>query len=100
MSYRPRYSEEVRQALRSLPGFCRQQVRRVLEALPGNPHPPGSRPLREGIPNGYRIRLGRWRIIYQVDDDEQTIYVLAIRRKTGPETCQDLGLAVPPKPEG
>ena len=100
MSYRLRYSEEVRHTLRSLPAFYRQQVRRGLEALPENPHPPGSRPLRGGIPNGYRIRLGRWRIIYQVDDDERTIYVLAIRRRTGPETSQDLGLAVPPKPEG
>ena len=99
MSYRLRYSEEVRHALRSLPGFYRQQVRRMLEALPENPRPPRSGPLREGIPNGCRIRLGRWRIIYQVDDDERTIYVLAIRRKTGPETYQDLGLAVPPEPE-
>ena len=100
MSYRLRYSEEVRHTLRSLPGFHRQQVRRLLEALPENPHPPRSGPLREGIPNGYRIRLGRWRIIYQVDDDEQTIYVLAIRRKAGPETYEHLDLAIPPKPEG
>ena len=100
MSYRLRYSGEVRHALRSLPAFYRQQVRRVLEALPENPHPPRSGPLREGIPNGYRIRLGRWRIIYQVDDDEQTIYVLAIRRKAGPETYEHLDLAIPPKPEG
>ena len=99
MSYRLGYSEEVRHAWRSLTGFHRQQVRRMLEALPENPHPPRSGPLREGIPNGYRIRLGRWRIIYQVSDDERTIYVLAIRRKTGPETYQDLGLAVPPEPE-
>ena len=99
MSYQLRYSGEARHALRSLPAFYRQQVRRVLEALPENPHPPRSGLLREGMPNGYRIRLGRWRIIYQVDGDEQTIYVLAIRRKAGPETYQDLGLAVPPEPE-
>ncbi len=97
MSYRLEYSEEVRGDLRTLPGFYRQRIRRILEALPDDPRPACRRPLRGDIPNGYKIRLDHWRVIYQVDDAEQALYVLAIRRKTGPETYQDLEIVTPPE---
>jgi hypothetical protein len=33
---------------------------------------------------------GRWRIIYRVDEQNGSLLILAIRRKVGPETYQDL----------
>ena len=41
-------------------------------------------------PKRYRIRLVRWRIIYRIDDDDQTVLILRVRRKTGPETYEDI----------
>ena len=38
------------------------------------------------MPGRYRIRLVKWRVIYRVDDDDQVVLVLRVRRKTGPET--------------
>jgi mRNA-degrading endonuclease RelE of RelBE toxin-antitoxin system len=88
--YRLRYSEEVRRALHRLPGNYRQRFRRILEKLPDDPYPAGSVPLRHSVPGGRKMRLDQWRLIYQVDEQAQILYVLAIRRKTGPETYQDL----------
>jgi mRNA-degrading endonuclease RelE of RelBE toxin-antitoxin system len=88
--YQLRYSEEARHTLRRLPGNYRQRFRRILESLPDDPYPTGSVPLRHSLPGGRKIRLDQWRLIYQVDKEAQILYVLAIRRKTGPETYQDL----------
>jgi mRNA-degrading endonuclease RelE of RelBE toxin-antitoxin system len=41
-------------------------------------------------PGYYRIRLNGWRVIYQVDDEAQTVTILRVRRKIGPETYEDL----------
>lgn len=94
MPYRLEYSEDVRRALRTLPGFYRQQVKRIVAGLADDPFPSSSEALRDPIPSGYKIPLGRWRIIYQVDEAEQRVYVLDIRRKTGPETYERLELVL------
>ncbi len=89
MSYRLRYSEETRRALRILPGFYRQRVKRIVEQLSEEARPAKAKAPRD-LEDGWRIRVGSWRIIYQVDEDGGEIYILASREKTGPETYQDL----------
>jgi len=63
----------------------RQQVRRVVKALATEPRPKEAKELRD-LPHRYRIRLNAWRIIYRVDDEDQIVLILTVRRKTGPET--------------
>ena len=89
MPYRIDYTEEARRALHTMPGNYRQRTRRLVEALANNPHPPGSRKLRD-LPGYYRIRLDRWRIIYRIDDEDLVVTILRIARKAGPETYHDL----------
>lgn len=89
MSYRLRYSEEIRLALRTLPGFYRQRAKHLIEALSDDPFPPKSKQLRDAEAL-YRLRLGSWRIIYHVDHADREVHILAIREKTGPETYEDL----------
>lgn len=89
MSYALRYTEETRRALKTLPGFYRQRAKQLLEALAQDPYPPRSKLLRDAT-DLYRLRLGGWRIIYQVDEDDQQVIIVAIREKTGPETYEDL----------
>ncbi|MDR1145015.1 MAG: type II toxin-antitoxin system RelE/ParE family toxin [Verrucomicrobiales bacterium] len=48
----------------------------AIRALCVNPHPPGSKKLR-GCP-GYRVRVGNYRIIYEVHGAEVLILVLDI----------------------
>jgi mRNA interferase RelE/StbE len=90
VSYRIRYTEEAKDALKEVPGNYRQRLRREIEALVYEPRPPHAHPLRGDIPGRYKIRLDRWRLIYRVLGDEGTIRILRIRVKTGPETYTDL----------
>lgn len=45
-----------------------------------NPHPPGRKKLM-GHEELYRIRIGSWRVVYQVDDATQTVTVLRVGRR-------------------
>jgi mRNA interferase RelE/StbE len=87
--YRIRITETADEEMRRLPGHVRQRARRMVSDLASEPRPVQARELRER-PGYYRIRLDSWRIIYQVDDEGQMVTVLRVRRKTGPETYQDL----------
>ena len=90
MTYRIRYTEEAKDALREVPGNYRQRLRREIEALAREPRPLHAQLLRGDSPDRYKIRLDRWRLIYRVLEDEETIRILRIRLKTGPETYDKL----------
>lgn len=64
-------------------------TKRAIQALAITPPPPRSLELRDH-PGRYRLRVETWRIVYRVDDADQVVTILAVRRKTGPETCADL----------
>jgi len=50
-----------------------------MQALAVEPRPRGSIQLEDNI---FRIRVGRYRVIYQVDDNERRIDIGGIRRRT------------------
>jgi mRNA interferase RelE/StbE len=89
VNYRISYTEEARRALHSMPGNYRMRARRLLESLAKNPRPIGAKELRD-MPGYFRLRLDGWRMIYRVDQETGSLLILAIRRKTGPETYQNL----------
>lgn len=69
--------------MKALPGHMRQRVKRAIDSLGGTPRLPQSKQLRtsgSGV-ELRRSRVGRWRLIYAVDDALKLIYVLAIRRR-------------------
>lgn len=49
----------------------------ILRGLGTNPYPPGSIKL-QGEEDLYRVRVGDWRIIYTVRDDELLVLVVKI----------------------
>jgi mRNA interferase RelE/StbE len=61
-----------------------QQIhRRVLEAILGlasNPRPPGCRKLAGNV-NDWRIRVGDYRIIYQIADAVRVVRVNCVRHR-------------------
>jgi mRNA interferase RelE/StbE len=87
MSYRIRITETARHEMRRLPGHVRQRIRRRVEDLATDPTPTDARELR-GLPGRYRLRLLDWRIIYRVDRLAETVLILTVRRKEGPETYE------------
>ncbi len=89
MSYRLRVTTVAEKEINRLPGNFRQRVRRLVRSLADNPRPVAAKELRN-LPDRYRIRLNGWRIIYRVDEEDQIVLILTVRRKTGPETYENI----------
>jgi mRNA interferase RelE/StbE len=55
----------------------RQRVVERISSLAENPRPPGAEKL-SGVRDKYRIRQGNFRILYEIEDDVLTVYVVKI----------------------
>jgi mRNA interferase RelE/StbE len=67
-------------AERQLKKIQREDVVRILRSislLAGEPHPSGSRKL-SGYENIYRIRIGNYRVIYEIDGKRILVVILKI----------------------
>jgi mRNA interferase RelE/StbE len=70
-------------AERELKGIDRQHIPRILEgveSLAENPFPLQHRKLH-GVESSYRIRIGDYRIIYQVDLKRKLVVVYHVRHR-------------------
>jgi len=70
-------------AERELKGIDRPVIPKIIEAvdlLTQNPFPPQSRKLL-GVESSYRLRVGDYRVIYQVDASEKTVVIYHIRHR-------------------
>lgn len=69
----------LRRAQKELAGLTDEPYERVknaIEALRENPRPPGCRSLTGR--QGWRIRIGNYRVIYEIDDEQRVVIVLHI----------------------
>ena len=74
----------ARSARKELEALSRPLVARVfnrIEALGRDPRPTGCRKL-VGQGNLWRIRVGDYRVIYEIDDARQTVDISAIRHRS------------------
>jgi len=75
-----RYRVEVRpaavRALRNLDRKVRPRIEGAIALLAEDPRPPASRPLRGR--DGYRVRVGEYRIIYTIQDDLLLVVVVTL----------------------
>jgi len=62
--------------LRKIDKKVQPRIRGAIELLAQDPRPPASRPLRGR--DGYRLRVGDYRILYTIDDGVLTIVVVTI----------------------
>lgn len=51
-----------------------------IRALAGDPRPPGCRKI-VGSKSDWRIRVGDYRVIYEIDDDHRIIRIMRIRHR-------------------
>ena len=75
--------EFARSATKDLRAIDRQWIPRILvaiEALAGEPQPIGCKKLA-GSEHTYRIRVGDYRVIYDIHDDELVIFVVRVRHR-------------------
>jgi mRNA interferase RelE/StbE len=65
---------------RKLSGEVRNRIIQVLLSLEQNPRPPGVVKL-SGRENQWRLRVGDYRILYEIDDEAKLVTVLRIAHR-------------------
>ena len=81
MSYRVIIPKPVQKQLNNLSSNTRTRILAEIRLLKDNPRPDGVKKLK-GYENTYRIRVGNYRVIYEVRDRETIVLILSsIHRK-------------------
>jgi len=70
------FKESVEKDFRTIPGKDLKKIIRRIEELSEDPRPPGHEKLTGQ--ERYRVRQGRHRIIYSVQDKELTIWIVKV----------------------
>lgn len=76
------YTREALKALRALPRNLQTGIVGKIEQLAANPFEAINVKKLVGR-DGYRLRVGDWRVIYEVHGDRLVIYVLAVAPRGG-----------------
>jgi mRNA interferase RelE/StbE len=74
--YKVYFRESVQKDFRRIPGKDVSKILRRIEMLTAEPRPTGCEKLSGQ--EKYRLRQGRYRIVYSVQDDELTLYIVKI----------------------
>jgi len=75
------FAQSTRKELERLSTSVVNRIFPKIEALAQNPRPPGCRKLR-GFENLWRIRIGDYRVVYQVFDEELVVDIVAVRHRS------------------
>jgi len=77
VTYRLEISPAAEKQMRRLPDNIFRSVDAHIKALQENPRPRGCRKLAST--EGWRIRIGLWRVIYSIDDNRGVVNILAVK---------------------
>jgi mRNA interferase RelE/StbE len=82
VSYQIRLTKKAEKEISSLSNSDYERVSTAIGLLPTHPHPAASRKLK-GYESDWRIRVGRIRILYSINEDVKliTIYRIAHRKE-------------------
>ena len=75
MKYRVVVTKRAERQIRELPSQVEKRMRVAISRLADNPRPAGTIKLKQGA--GYRIRVGDYRIIYDIIDRDRVVIVQA-----------------------
>ena len=79
-SYRVALTTSAEKELNWLPTKLITRIVGRLEKLASNPRPPGCKKLVGGDKQ-WRIRIGDWRVVYEIDDKVKTVDVTRIAHR-------------------
>jgi mRNA interferase RelE/StbE len=72
--YKVYFREPVEKDLRLIPKKDLKKILQRIEPLAAEPRPPGSEKLT--VQEKYRLRYGRYRILYSIQDKEGTVWIV------------------------
>jgi mRNA interferase RelE/StbE len=75
--YRLHLSIVAHRQIRRLPAVIQDRVNVAIAALAHNPRPVGVKKLT--AKEGYRIRVGDYRILFVIDDEEKSVVVYRVK---------------------
>ena len=80
MAYQVLIPRTVQKMLDALPHRVRLQIGERILTLADNPRPPGSIKLK-GYEDQYRIRVGRYRVRYTINDEQLIVVVISCKHR-------------------
>lgn len=78
--YRIDFSTHARREFFSLPAPVQKQIDRKILTLAHNPRPPGVKKLK-GVVNRWRIRVGDYRVVYEIIDDRLIVLIVQVAHR-------------------
>ena len=78
--YRVLLERRAQRDIRGLPQRIADRLIKEIKSFAANPRPVGCRKL-VGSKNDWRMRVGDYRIIYEVDDPQQEVRVMYVRHR-------------------
>lgn len=82
MAYTILIQGSASKALRKLDKPDRKRVAAAIDALAADPRPPGARTIAVVQPGAYRIRVGDYRVLYEIEDDRLIVLVVKIGHRS------------------
>jgi len=76
MSYTVTFTSDAQRDLRKLPSSIRPRIKAATDALADDPRPSGV--LKMSGVAAWRIRVGNYRVVYEIDDQAQTVTILVV----------------------
>lgn len=80
-SYKIAFKPSVRKDLRGIPRHDVERILNSIEGLSENPLPQNARSLTGR--DAFRFRVGKYRVIYAIDNDEVLILIIKISHRGG-----------------
>ncbi|HUK57452.1 MAG TPA: type II toxin-antitoxin system RelE/ParE family toxin [Nitrospiria bacterium] len=77
MTYRILVEKRIEKEFRRIPAHDRQRIDRAILELASNPRPHGCKKLTDK--EGYRVRVGDYRVLYAVDDQSRTVVIYRVK---------------------
>jgi len=74
--YRLEISHTAHRQVSRLPSQTQESINQAIARLAENPRPPGAKKLTSR--DGYRVRVGDYRILYHVDDGEKVVIIYRV----------------------
>ena len=78
-SYRVLIKPSAAKELESIPKKDRTRLAAKIASLAGNPRPPGGE--KPSVQEEYRVRQGRYRVVYSILDAEKTVLVVKVAHR-------------------
>ena len=81
MTYEIQFSKSASKQIKKLPSEIQERIQVKVDSLAIEPRPDGVKKLK-GRENGYRIRVGDYRIIYDIVDDILLVTVVEVGHRS------------------